>query len=32
MVDHLFRREAYVIYDDGSPRRSTLADMRARKN
>jgi len=27
MVDHLFRREAHVIYDDGSYPQSTSADI-----
>ena len=32
MIDHLFRREAHVIYDDGSIRPSTSADTPARKS
>ena len=32
MIDHLFRREAHVIYDDGRRRRSMSADTPARKN
>jgi hypothetical protein len=33
MVDHLFRREAFVIYDDGSyPPVFTSADTPARRN
>ena len=32
VIDHLFRRDAHVIYDDGSRPRCTSADTPARKS